>query len=186
MQNANHHRNNNNSHYKVSLSRISHRAPGSNAAKPVPGASFPVPIIVDSGTTLSLLPKGVVASLAAQFSGAKSDNKGGYTVPCEHQARDGSVVFAFGPGVSISVAYRDFIWRSGSNCFLGAWYTPDVGVYILGDTFLRGAYGELSWIIPVSLFLPFPFCLSRLFGNTCVHYQQRLTPQVHLPLTPMR
>ena len=103
-----------------------------------------MPIIVDSGTTLSLLPKGVVAALAAQFSGAKSDNKGGYTVPCEHQARDGSVVFAFGPGVSISVAYRDFIWRSGSNCFLGAWYTPDVGVYILGDSFLGGVYGELG------------------------------------------
>ena len=100
VQNANHHRNNN-SHYKVSLSGISHRAPGSSAAKPVPGASFPVPIIVDSGTTLSLLPKGVVASLAAQFSGAKSDNKGGYTVPCEHQARDGSVVFAFGLGAEV-------------------------------------------------------------------------------------
>ena len=146
----------------MTLSGISHRAPGSRNGKPVPGASFPVPIIVDSGTTLSLLPKGVVAALAAQFSGARSDNKGGYTVPCTHQWRDGSVVFAFGPGVSVSVAYRDFIWRSGNNCFLGAWYTPDVGVYILGDTFLRGAYGEC---VRSHLRFPFSFFVfSSLFS----------------------
>ena len=139
------------------LSGLSHRAPGSAAAKRLAEAT-PVPVVVDSGTTLSLLPERAVASLAAQFSGAKSDGKGGYTVPCDHQTRDGSVSFLFGPGTStvISVSYRDFIWRSGGKCFLGAWYTPDVGVYILGDSFLRGAYGEF-----------YPLLLSVLCHPSC-------------------
>lgn len=126
------------------LAGLSHRAPGSATERLA--AAVPVSVVVDSGTTLSLLPEPAVAALAQQFTGAKADGRGGYTVPCDHQARDGSVDFLFGPGgasARISVSYRDFIWRSGSRCFLGAWYTPDVGVYILGDSFLRGAYGKL-------------------------------------------
>ncbi|KAI1504057.1 aspartic peptidase domain-containing protein [Biscogniauxia marginata] len=106
------------------------------------------PSVIDSGTTLSLLPESLVSKLAAQFPGATPDGKGGYKVPCTLQAEDGdrgSVDFEFlSPGiggpVTISVSYRDFIWNSGSDCFLGAVHADDIGVWILGDTFLRGAY----------------------------------------------
>ncbi|KAI3317273.1 acid protease [Xylariaceae sp. AK1471] len=126
-------------HYKITLNGIAHRGPGSTVATPFADANLPLAAIVDSGTTLSLLPESVVSKLAAQFPGAESDGDGGYRVDCAFQDRDGSVDFLFG-GVTISVAYRDFIWNSGGDCFLGAWSSNDLGVWILGDTFLRGAY----------------------------------------------
>ncbi|KAH8159875.1 hypothetical protein CIB48_g8366 [Xylaria polymorpha] len=86
-------------------------------------SSLPLPLIVDSGTTLSLLPEPLVSKLAAQFPGAKSDGAGGYRVDCAYQNQTGTVDFEFlaadGP-VTINVAYSDFIWKSGGDCFLVA------------------------------------------------------------------
>lgn len=116
---------------------------------PISDPSLPLRVVIDSGTTLSLLPESVVTALAAQFPGAAADGNGGYTVPCDlRNETDGRVDFAFagdggdGNGVTISVGYADFIWEGGDQCVLGAWYNGDIGVWILGDTFLRGAYGE--------------------------------------------
>ncbi|KAI1433806.1 aspartic peptidase domain-containing protein [Xylaria sp. CBS 124048] len=131
-------------HYKVTLNMLALRTPGSETAEPLSDSSLPLPVIIDSGTTLSLLPEPLVTKLAAQFPGAEYDGKGGYSVDCAYQGQDGSVDFEFlgeDGTVTINVAYSDFIWNSGGGeCFLGAWYTEDVGVWILGDTFLRGAY----------------------------------------------
>ncbi|GAW27089.1 putative secreted aspartic proteinase [Rosellinia necatrix] len=130
-------------HYKVKLNSLAHRGPGARTSTPVTDASLPLPVIVDSGTTLSLLPEAVVQKLAAQFPGARPDGDGGYRVDCAYQRQDGAVDFEFlsatGP-VVISVAYSDFVWNSGGDCFLGAAFSKDLGVWILGDSFLRGAY----------------------------------------------
>lgn len=131
-----------NRHYRITLTALSHRAPGAPLAQPLVNTALPLSVVVDSGTTLSLLPESIVQALAALFPGAQPDGNGGYTVPCAYQGRDGSVVWGFGGGVTITVAYNDFIWHSGGECFLGAWYTPNIDVWILGNTFLRGAYGE--------------------------------------------
>ncbi|KAJ3564483.1 hypothetical protein NPX13_g7825 [Xylaria arbuscula] len=110
-------------HYKVKLNTLAHRTPGAAVATPFLDA-LPVDVIVDSGTTLSLLPEPIVSKLAAQFPGAQADGAGGYKVDCKYQSQDGSVDFGFlsqsGP-VTINVAYRDFIWNSGGDCFLGVW-----------------------------------------------------------------
>ncbi|KAI1820851.1 aspartic peptidase domain-containing protein [Xylaria intraflava] len=130
-------------HYKVTLNSLAHRAPGAGASTSFTDSNLPLPVIVDSGTTLSLLPESIVNKLAAQFPGATPDGNGGYQVDCAYQGRDGSVDFEFLAGtetVTINVAYRDFIWNSGGSCFLGASYSKSIGVWILGDTFLRGAY----------------------------------------------
>ncbi|KAI1111138.1 aspartic peptidase domain-containing protein [Nemania sp. NC0429] len=132
-------------HYKITLNSLAHRAPGAAAATPFADSAnnLPLPVIVDSGTTLSLLPEALVGGLAAQFPGARPDGNGGYRVDCALQRKDGSVAFEFLSGngtVVINVAYSDFIWNSGGDCFLGAWFTDDLGIWILGDTFLRGAY----------------------------------------------
>ncbi|KAI0475093.1 aspartic peptidase domain-containing protein [Xylariaceae sp. FL0804] len=142
-------------HYKVSLTSIAVRQPGASSATPLstspssassgtdPSATagLPLAVVVDSGTTLSLLPEDMVAALAAQFPGAASDDRGGYTVDCGFRSQDGVVEFGFAGGLNIGVRYADFVWDSGNNqCFLGAWYSGDVGAWILGDTFLRGAY----------------------------------------------
>ncbi|KAI2631214.1 aspartic peptidase domain-containing protein [Xylaria nigripes] len=130
-------------HYKVTLNSLAHRAPGDWASKSFTDTNFPLPVIVDSGTTLSLLPESIVTKIAAQFPGAKPDGNGGYQVDCAYQGKDGSVDFMFSAAtgtVTVSVAYRDFIWNSSGQCFLGAAHNKDLGVWILGDTFLRGAY----------------------------------------------
>ncbi|KAI0104711.1 aspartic peptidase domain-containing protein [Nemania sp. FL0031] len=130
-------------HYRVQLHSLSHRAPGARDATPLTDPTLPVSVIVDSGTTLSLLPEPIVNKLAAQFPGAQSDGNGGYRVDCAYQEKDGSVDFGFLAGketVVINVAYKDFVWNSGGDCFLGAWFSDDLDVWILGDAFLRGAY----------------------------------------------
>ncbi|KAI2616811.1 acid protease [Hypoxylon sp. NC1633] len=134
-------------HYVVTLNSISLNAPTtSNAVSRRQAATdpnFPLPVVVDSGTTLSLLPESLVSSIAAEFSGAQPDGNGGYTVPCDLRDTDGSLSFTFqgdGDTVTITVSYADFIWNGGDSCVLGVAYSAGLGVWILGDTFLRGAY----------------------------------------------
>ncbi|KAI0517040.1 aspartic peptidase domain-containing protein [Xylaria bambusicola] len=130
-------------HYRVTLNSLAHRPPGSTKSTPFIDSNLPVSVIIDSGTTLSLLPEPVVEKIAAQFPGAQPDGAGGYKIDCSYQSLDGSVDFSFfsesGP-VTINVVYRDFIWNSGGDCFLGVWSSNELGLWILGDTFLRGAY----------------------------------------------
>ncbi|KAI0160171.1 acid protease [Xylariaceae sp. FL1272] len=130
-------------HYKVTVNSIGIKPPGSSVSTPLVDTNIPLDVILDSGTTLSLLPESIVSDLAAKFPGAEPDGNGGYVVDCSFQDQDGSVDFEFLAGsstVTINVAYRDFVWNSGGDCFLGAWHTDDLGIWILGDTFLRGAY----------------------------------------------
>ncbi|KAI1346313.1 aspartic peptidase domain-containing protein [Xylaria sp. FL0043] len=130
-------------HYRITLNSLAHRPPGSGVSTPFIDSNLPLSVIVDSGTTLSLLPESIVKQVAAQFPGAQSDGAGGYRVDCSYQSLDGSVDFSFlseSGTVTISVVYRDFIWNSGGDCFLGVWSSTDLGVWILGDTFLRAAY----------------------------------------------
>ncbi|KAI1259668.1 acid protease [Xylariaceae sp. FL1019] len=130
-------------HYKVTVNSIGIKLPNSNISTPLVDTNIPLDVILDSGTTLSLLPESVVEDLAAMFPGAQPDGNGGYLVDCAFQDQDGSVDFEFLAGsstVTINVAYKDFVWNSGGDCYLGAWYSDDLGIWILGDTFLRGAY----------------------------------------------
>ncbi|KAH8673316.1 aspartic peptidase domain-containing protein [Xylariales sp. PMI_506] len=126
-------------HYVVQLSAIALQTPGSQV--PISIYSTPIKVVVDTGTTRSLLPKAVVDALALQIPGAQPDNMGSYKVPCSTQSQPGKVSFSFS-GVTISVPYSEFIWNGGGaeNCYLGAYYSTSVPVYVLGDTFLRGAY----------------------------------------------
>ncbi|KAI1101626.1 acid protease [Jackrogersella minutella] len=141
-------------HYVVTLNSLSLQTPVSTSSpseaiaevsEPITDSNLPLRVVVDSGTTLSLLPESMVSTLAAGFPGATPDGNGGYKVPCDlRNSTDGSVSFEFaGDGsskVTITVSYSDFIWYGGDECFLGASYSKDIGVWILGDTFLRGAY----------------------------------------------
>ncbi|KAK7911307.1 eukaryotic aspartyl protease, partial [Apiospora marii] len=136
------------SHYSVLLTGLTHRPPTAQTANPVLNTQASFPVIVDSGTTLSLLPQALVEALAAQFPGATTDGQGGFRVACSYQQQPGTVSFtlatSFSPSASnitINLPYSEFVWNAGNdNCYLGAWYDASVSVHILGDTFLRGAY----------------------------------------------
>lgn len=119
-----------------------------------PGSSTPV--FLDSGATLSLLPRALTDLIAADFGSAGEDENGFYGVDCKFVGYEGTLDFEF-EGVTIRVPYREII-RELSNpprCYLGIVASDDF--ILLGDTFLRSAYGEFC-----ALSLSFSLYLSLL------------------------
>ncbi|KAL2148893.1 hypothetical protein VTH82DRAFT_1579 [Thermothelomyces myriococcoides] len=101
------------------------------------------PVLLDSGYTLSALPRPIMQKLVAAFPSAQYDSGSNtYIVDCADVGRGGSLDFTFG-WKTINVPYDEFIWRPSSNtCILGA-FEDDFPV--LGDTFLRSAYAVYDW-----------------------------------------
>jgi hypothetical protein len=98
-------------------------------------------VVLDTGSSLCLLPTSVVRSMAADFN-AQEQSGGLLAVDCSLQNRDGSLDFAF-DGVTISVPFSQFILSAGANtCILGVQAVEsNSGITaLLGDTFLRSAY----------------------------------------------
>lgn len=104
--------------------------------------TFVMPVLIDTGSTLSYFREDLVAQIGQAF-GAIIDSGGIYTVDCRWRQMDGTVDFGFNRGrMVISVSYKDFIYEQYSgHCMLGV-QPADVGStnYVLGDTFIRGAY----------------------------------------------
>jgi len=103
---------------------------------------FNMPVLIDTGSTLSYFREDLVAQIGQVF-GAVIDAGNNYVVDCRYRQLKGSVDFGFNRGgMIISVSYKDFIYEQYSgHCMLGA-QPADVGStnYVLGDTFIRGAY----------------------------------------------
>lgn len=98
-------------------------------------------VVLDTGSSLCLLPTSVVSSMAEDFN-AQQDSSGLLEVDCSLQDQDGSLDFAF-DGVTISVPFSQFILSAGANsCILGVQAVEsNSGITaLLGDTFLRSAY----------------------------------------------
>lgn len=79
------------------------------------------PVLLDSGYTLSALPRPIMQKLVAAFPSAQYDSGSNtYIVDCADVGRGGSLDFTFG-WKTINVPYDEFIWRPSSNtCILGA------------------------------------------------------------------
>lgn len=125
--------------YWVQMDSVSHSTPGSKT-KTWDGTKMPV--FLDTGATLTLLPPNVVAAMAADFGSDGKDDAGFYAVDCALVDKPGTVDFSF-DGVTVKVPYKEIIrhfHNSGSSsCYLGI--TPSDEFTLLGDTFLRSAYG---------------------------------------------
>lgn len=96
----------------------------------------------DTGATLSYFPENVVESIAAGFETDYDAESKFYFVDCGLTKLDKSVNFKFGK-TTIQVPYKDFIWHIFDTefCVLGMQAQPaSTPMYILGDSFLRGAY----------------------------------------------
>jgi hypothetical protein len=96
-----------------------------------------VPVVLDSGTTLTNLPTTLYRAIVDIFPTAKLSTDGWYLVDCALGNSTGSMDFGFGNKL-IRVAYKDFIWHDDDLCVLGV--REDNSRTILGDTFLRAAY----------------------------------------------
>lgn len=127
--------------YWVSMQRMT-LTPPSKRVRTYPNSTLPV--FLDSGATLTLLPAPLAAAVAADFGSTRLDENGFYPVDCALQDLDGTVDFVF-DGITVAVSYREIIRNIPTNpptCYLGI--VPNADFILLGDTFLRSAYGRLN------------------------------------------
>lgn len=124
--------------YWVSLKSISHSAPG---AESKPWANTEMTVFLDSGATLTLLPPDVTESIARELGSTQQGSDGFWDLDCGMINQKGSVDFEFN-GVTIKVPYKEIVREIKilpTRCYLGV--MPSSQFALLGDTFLRSAYG---------------------------------------------
>ncbi|KAI6246753.1 putative aspartic-type endopeptidase opsB [Erysiphe necator] len=115
---------------------------------------FAVPAILDSGTTITLLPDKIAALIFEELGATPEDQLGAVLVPCDLAKNDGTLSYGFGgpDGPTIKVAVSDLVlpltdnrgrspkYKNGQTaCQLGIEPAGSLPV-LLGDTFLRSAY----------------------------------------------
>jgi hypothetical protein len=116
--------------------------PPSGATRAYPGSGSPV--FLDSGSTMTLLPPNLTTAIATDFGAQGPDANGFYKIDCGLTKLNGTLDFAFN-GVTVKVPYKELTREVASNppsCFLGI--MPSDKFTLLGDTFLRSAYGMSS------------------------------------------
>lgn len=99
--------------------------------------------ILDTGTTLMIIPSADAAAIHQSIPGAQSDGQGGFIVPCNTNA---SVALTY-DGQLFAIDPRDLAVQSldpeGSNCASGI-ASGDVSSnqteWLVGDTFLKNVY----------------------------------------------
>ncbi|KAK0646972.1 aspartic peptidase domain-containing protein [Cercophora newfieldiana] len=100
-----------------------------------------MPVFLDSGSTMTLLPPNLTNAIALDFGVASPDSNGFFRLDCALTKVNGTVDFKFN-GVTVKVPYKELIREVPGDtpaCFLGI--TPSTTFTLLGDTFLRSAYG---------------------------------------------
>lgn len=144
--------------YWVNLTSLAHSRPDQQAEDQLTPGGFARTMLLDTGSTFSYMGADVVAALAAQFGATLDDEQGIYYVSCSYDDDDqdgsgGYVHFGFNQGgVVIDVRYADFVVDLGGRCALGV-QPADAGAatWVLGDTFIRGAYSMHTPIDPCSI-----------------------------------
>ncbi|KAL2061249.1 hypothetical protein VTL71DRAFT_7522 [Oculimacula yallundae] len=117
-------------------------------------ADYAVAAILDSGTTITLLPDDVAAAVFEELGATVSNRIGAVIVPCDLAKVDGTLNYGFGGqgGPVIKVQVSDLVlpltgadgrspkYTNGQEaCQLGIQAAGDLPV-LFGDTFLRSAY----------------------------------------------
>lgn len=117
---------------------------------------FPIPVVLDSGTTLSYLPTDLARQTWTEVGAIYSDQLGAAVLPCAMQNSKGYFSFGFagpnGPRINVTMDELVLDLTSGRAPTFnsGPYEGQDVcqfGIqnftsapYLLGDTFLRSAY----------------------------------------------
>ncbi|GAB1318287.1 Aspartic peptidase domain-containing protein [Madurella fahalii] len=128
--------------YWVNVTSVGMTKPGEHAVIYTHRDTFVMPTLIDTGSTLSYIREDLVDVIGQQFE-ATIDSQGNYIVDCSWREKSGTVDFGFNRGrMVINVRYKDFIYQQyPGHCMLGV-QPADVGStnFVLGDTFIRGAY----------------------------------------------
>lgn len=108
--------------------------------------SLPAPAVLDSGTSLTVLPDSIVASIFQDLNGTYDTQNPGH-IPCSLMNEDISLKFAFSTA-SVSVRIKEMLTSTQpgvtmadgtQGCAFGIVPTSGDSI-VLGDTFLRSAY----------------------------------------------
>jgi hypothetical protein len=125
----------------IDMQSISITPPGGRA-RVYDGSTMPV--FLDSGSTMTLLPPNLTNTIASDFGVQNVDPDGFIRIDCAFATMNGTLDFAF-DGLTVKVPYKELIREVPSNppaCFLGI--TPSERFALLGDTFMRSAYSMAS------------------------------------------
>lgn len=127
--------------YWIIMTSLSVTTPSKTTKSIFSGTSQPV--FLDSGGTLSQLPASIVTAIVALFPRARNVSGGQYTVPCSALQQDRYLDFGF-ENTTIRVPYHEFVWQADVDlCALGVMANAAGDpTYVLGDSFLRAAYGS--------------------------------------------
>lgn len=102
----------------------------------------PIQAIVDTGTTLIILPTELTKAIHDAIPGAEFDSMYGWRVPCEYSGDADGTISIHLAGHEFPLKYSD-IARARTNdeklCYSGI-AEADTNLIILGDTFLRSYY----------------------------------------------
>ncbi|KAK5655733.1 hypothetical protein OQA88_5270 [Cercophora sp. LCS_1] len=104
-----------------------------------------MPVFLDSGSTMTLLPPNITRAIAEDFGVKGPDANGFFRIDCALTKVNGTVDFAFN-GLTVKVPYKELIREVPGvkpACFLGI--TPSETFTLLGDTFLRSAYAVFDF-----------------------------------------
>jgi hypothetical protein len=102
---------------------------------------------LDTGNTFTKLNSDLVDQLYADLNATISQ---GYPlVDCSRMNMTGGLVVGFG-SVNITVPFSDLIFTAGGLCAVGVISIATGGQQVLGDSFLRAAYGKTLEDKPVT------------------------------------
>ncbi|CAO3624617.1 unnamed protein product [Mucor fragilis] len=102
--------------------------------------------ILDTGTTLLLLPQTISDQVASQY-GAYDNGDGTYLISCDTSNLE-PLEFSIN-GAQFQVPVESLIFQqSGSYCFASFGYSPGIDFAILGDVFLKNNYVIFNQKVP--------------------------------------
>lgn len=107
---------------------------------------------LDSGHTFSKLQTDLAEQIF-QDLGAKFDKDlGFYLVDCKVRDHEGGITFGFGGDKIITVPFREFVYTSQGLCAVGLEPIKAGEQQVLGDSFLRAAYGKSTSLLQRKVF----------------------------------
>ncbi|TLS22118.1 uncharacterized protein PpBr36_09250 [Pyricularia pennisetigena] len=123
-----------------------------------------IPIVIDSGSTLSYLPSTIVTAMAIDSNALWNAEGGVYFIKCDKLPAEASFDFSFNNGsFKISIPWRNFFWNAGGNtCVLGAVPIKSGSVTaLLGDSFMRSVYTVFDQGSNMIFMAPYANCGSN-------------------------
>ncbi|KAK4152531.1 mitochondrial elongation factor g 1-like protein [Chaetomidium leptoderma] len=167
--------------------------------------AFPIPVVLDSGTTLSYLPTDLAKQAWKEVGAVYSPDAKAAVLPCSMKNSKGYFSFGLagpsGPRINVTMdelvldltagnppLFSDGLYKNQTACEFGI-QNFTTGPYLLGDTFLRSAYvvydlvnnqigiAATDFNSTESNLVPFPSMSAQIPSATVARDQSKVTNQ---------